>query len=215
MNQLIFFRLEVDCTLQDVAQVTQWTSFLFFSKLVTDKGIKAEATSAEKDLVVGNPVINGAAIAAEDDLKCFLCIHRDIKLPGQSVSGAEGDDAQRGVAVDQCSGHFVDRAVTTCCEHIPVLFLHRLLGYFSCMSGVSGDADHQFEFLLVVGGGNHLGDAFLRLCPGDGIDDQADLFFFHDEKMFRCKRPIDTFCFNPFYLSFPALLRTFAPIKKI
>jgi len=32
--------------------------------------------------------------------------------------------------------------------------------------------------------------------------------------MFSCKRPTHLFCFNPFYLPFPALLRIFAPIKK-
>ena len=112
-------------------------------------------------MVVGYPIIDGATLPAEDDLKGFLRIHRDIELPGKSVAGAERNDAQRGVAVDQRPGHLVYRTVTTGGEHITVVLPDSLTGDLGGMTGVAGDADHKIEFLLVESGCNHLRDVFL------------------------------------------------------
>ncbi|MPM73896.1 hypothetical protein SDC9_120881 [bioreactor metagenome] len=131
-------------------------------------------------MLIGGAVINGADIAAEYCLYGFIGIHGDMQVARQTVPRSKRDDSQDCIRVHQGFRHLVYRTVPSGSEHVSEFVFHRLFGYFSGVSRITGNSDNDIEFSLIESGCHFFGNIFLRFCSRYRIDYDTNAGLFHN-----------------------------------
>ena len=155
------------------------------AKAVADKSVEAHAAGAEEGHVVDKAIVERLDVTIRKNLEGAIGTHRDIEVPGQSVSAAAGDDAKRRLSVNQASRHLVDRAVATHSHSDVGPLLNSSCHELRCMTFVLSLADGPFKAVAVEVLRDAVDDVLLVRSARNGVDDEYYLGpFLH---ISRCK----------------------------
>ena len=182
----IRFRLVSQALMKRVLQISQQPTLARIGKLQADKGIKAHATRTEERYIVDFSVVDAQPVSLIDDIDGRFRLHRDTKMPGQSVARATGDDSQSRFGMYQCTGYLVDSPVTTDGYH----HIHLILYSRSCnLGGMSGILRSYNRIIIdrpVHPFVDPFQDGLLALCPRNGIHHKNDSFLLGHTLIIGC-----------------------------
>ena len=166
--------------LQHVLHVGDWSALAALCELQRDEGVEAHAAGAEEGQVVDDAVVEGLDVAGVDDVERPLQVHRDAKMPRQSVARSAGHDAEGGLGVCQRPRHFVHRAVAADSHHDVHLPLHAAPGYLRGVTGIARQLDFVVVQFMIQPLLDEVGNFVLRVGARNRIDDENDLLLIHN-----------------------------------